>query len=264
MILFTGTSQKDRRASDDIYWALLEDLNSGDLTSAARAVSTINAHSNPKVADIACWGFKSRFMDAYVHPFGALKTDLAISIWQLRGQTNHLEMQLESLTSASTDILTLSSCYPAQMLKFLLGQQFQSDYFSTTDRLTSEVSDLFEAPLEYDQPFEGNIDNIFQRSEAYFLSYNGNIIFDVLALLLHVKAGPDAFDAAAVSAEMFREQIIAGSLENLAADQKLGSLAFLMPIYPKLFEIARTSSPSDNAAASRLYDEARKIAGSRS
>ncbi len=169
---------------------------------------------------------------------------------------------LRNLQSATDEAHSLEQCYSAQMAKRLLGHSFTSDDFATTDRLSQDLSYLFKAPLEKDLPFLGTLEDLFQRSEMFFLSYNGNILFDVLALMEHIHAGPEAFRAVENSAERFRHEIILGKFKKLSAEGTLRTLAFLLLIYPKVFKPARKTLSSTSDAASRLYNEALEITAS--
>lgn len=256
MILFTNTDTRTAHLSDQIYWDLLAAFHAGALPQVAKLLAQAQDALTSDINLSAAIGFEIRAMDGFAHPFGAIAADLAASIWHLCNVTEHVERNLARLDAAATPELPLDGCYPAQMMRFLLGQSPTSDHFATVDRLAPELADLFEGPLERDAPFDGSIADIFQLSAAQFLSYNGNLLFDVLSLLSHVRAGPATFAAVAQSAHQFREDVLSGKFRDLPHEQKIGSLAFLLPIYPKLFEAAHPDMTEASDIATNLYDKA--------
>lgn len=255
-ILFTNTDTRTSLATNKIYWDLLAAFHAGALPRVARLLVQAQGALTPDIDVSAAIGFEIRAMDRFAHPFGAISADLAASIWHLGNVSEHVERNLARLEAAATPELPLDGCYPAQMMRFVLGQSTTSDHFATVDRLAPELADLFEDPLERDAPFDGSIADIFQRSAAQFLSYNGNILFDVLSLLSHVQAGPATFEAVAQSAHQFREDVLSGKFRDLPHEQTIGSLAFLLPIYPKLFEAAHPDMTQASDIATNLYDKA--------
>ncbi len=255
-ILCTNTDTRTAAPSNQLYWDLLAAFHAGALPQVAKLLAQTQDAVTPDIDLSAAIGFAIRAMDGFAHPFGAISADLAASIWHLRGVPEHIEHTLARFDAAATQELPVDGCHPAQVMRFLLGQGTTSGHFATSDRLATDLANLFEDPLERDTPFEGTLEDVFQRSAAHFLSYNGNILFDVLSLRAHVRAVPDVFESVAHSAHQFREDVLAGKFRNLPSEETLGSLAFLLPIYPKLFETAHPDTTGPSAIATSLYDAA--------